>query len=99
MLFHSLIPQSTDNMCSQYVLWDMLVNKYYTLTRYYAEAKFIRFILPEQHVMPSRRYYNAGTHNIPLPINIFREVRILNAGFNDKKIFIDLLIKEFLNSK
>jgi hypothetical protein len=49
--------------------------------------------------MPSRRYYNAGTHNIPLPINIFREVRILNAGFNDKKIFIDLLIKEFLNSK
>ena len=31
--------------------------------------------------------------------NIFRAVRILNAGFNDKKIFIALLIKEFLNSK
>ena len=30
---------------------------------------------------------------------IFRAVRILNAGFNDKKIFIALLIKEFLNSK
>ena len=30
---------------------------------------------------------------------LFRAVRILNAGFNDKKIFIALLIKEFLNSK
>ena len=29
----------------------------------------------------------------------FRAVRILNAGFNNKKIFIALLIKEFLNSK
>jgi len=29
----------------------------------------------------------------------FRAVRILNAGFNDKKILIALLIKEFLNSK
>jgi hypothetical protein len=29
----------------------------------------------------------------------FRAVRILNADFNDKKIFIALLIKEFLNSK
>ena len=29
----------------------------------------------------------------------FRAVRILNAVFNDKKIFIALLIKEFLNSK
>ena len=31
--------------------------------------------------------------------NIFRSVRIVNASFNDKKIFIALLIKEFLNSK
>jgi hypothetical protein len=30
---------------------------------------------------------------------LFRAVRILNGGFNDKKIFIALLIKEFLNSK
>jgi len=29
----------------------------------------------------------------------FRAVRILNAGLMTKKIFIALLIKEFLNSK
>jgi hypothetical protein len=32
-------------------------------------------------------------------LNLFRAVRILNAGFNDNNIFIALLIKEFLNSK
>ena len=48
-------------------------------------------------IIPAR--FLKVTDKIGFGNNLFRAVRILNASFNDKKIFIALLIKEFLNSK
>ena len=68
-IFYNKLIYITNSMCSKYVMWNMIVNKYYVLTRYYTNAKFIRFILPTLstlptlptfYVAPFRRYPPAG---------------------------------------
>ena len=58
-------------------------------------TNYNKFLLKFLHIYVRINYFYSET----ILNNKFRAVRILNAGFNDKKILIALLIKEFLNSK
>jgi hypothetical protein len=44
------------SICNKTVIWNMLLNKYATLSSYYKQAPFIRFLLIDGLIMPHRRY-------------------------------------------
>jgi hypothetical protein len=67
-LFYGKLISGSDNNCSKYVEWNILLNKYYTLSRYYTKAKFRRFIMPKYYCSPFRRFPPAGTNqNTKIP--------------------------------